>query len=229
MQTLSFRLNSKTVLGILLMCFLMFAGTSITNALVIHAGYSYKTSFIVSRVYFWLCLLVMALYVIKIEQTDFLIWQETKQGLLHKLLAIIILLVVLFAGMMVVNFIIIKTFHFQGESTKTNHIVALFKKTKWLMYFTAITAGIVEELLFRGYLIPRLQKFFKTAFWPIFISSALFALAHAGYGTFLQVIGPFYIGLIFAIFYNKYKNITPLIICHLTWDLLTLFVLMSKK
>jgi hypothetical protein len=106
----------------------------------------------------------------------------------------------------------------------------MFRANHWIIYLTCITAGVVEELLFRGYLLPRLQVLLKHPAIAICISTLFFALMHATYGTIGQVVGPFYIGLIFAIYYYKYRNMKVIIFCHIMWDLMVIgAMLMFKK
>ncbi|MFV5702790.1 lysostaphin resistance A-like protein [Flavobacterium sp. XS2P12] len=98
----------------------------------------------------------------------------------------------------------------------------LFKNNIFLILFTSITAGVSEELIFRGYLIPRLEILLKNTRVAILTSSILFGLIHYSYGSLIQIIGPIFIGLVFALHYKKYKNIKILIMCHFLWDLLVL-------
>jgi hypothetical protein len=87
------------------------------------------------------------------------------------------------------------------------------------------TAGVTEELIFRVYLLQRLELLLKNSYLAIFISTVLFALLHISYGTISNVTGPFIIGLVFAIHYWKYRNIKFIIIFHFIWDLLTFYFL----
>lgn len=103
-----------------------------------------------------------------------------------------------------------------------------FKNNIPLILFTSITAGITEELLFRGYLIPRLEIIVKKTYLSILISSILFGLIHYSYDTLIQVIGPFSIGLVLALHYQKYRNIKILIICHFLWDLMSILIKTSQ-
>ena len=169
------------------------------------------------------------LYATRIESNHFLMWQEKKYSSSFYLAALPALFGILFFGVIIINVFLTKVFHVSAKGEKMNTILNLFRQNKWLLYFTVITAGVVEELIFRGYLMPRLQILFKTKFWAIFISSALFGLMHFTYGTILQVVGPFYIGLIFALFYEKYRSIRTLIIVHALWDLLTIWALLSQQ
>jgi membrane protease YdiL (CAAX protease family) len=111
------------------------------------------------------------------------------------------------------------------ESEKIKELTIIFKSNSWLLLFTCLTAGITEELIFRGFLMPRLELLLKNRNLAIALSSILFGALHFGYGTLLQVIGPTCIGFAFAIHYYKYRNVKIVIICHFVWDLL---VILSK-
>lgn len=89
--------------------------------------------------------------------------------------------------------------------------------------FMLITAGILEELLWRGYLLNRLMdvqgKDTKIA-WVIvlFISALIFGLAHAYQGTY-GMIKTGLIGFIFSVAYLvSGKNLWPLILSHMLID-----------
>jgi membrane protease YdiL (CAAX protease family) len=108
------------------------------------------------------------------------------------------------------------------ESEKIKELTIIFKSNSWLLLFTCLTAGITEELIFRGFLMPRLELLLKNRNLAIALSSILFGALHFGYGTLLQVIGPICIGFALAIHYYKYRNIKIVIICHFVWDLLVI-------
>jgi len=100
----------------------------------------------------------------------------------------------------------------------------VFKSNYWLMTFTCITAGITEELVFRAYLMPRIQALVKGPYVAIIGSSIVFGLFHIGYGTVMNVVGPFVIGIIFSIYYYNYRNIRVLILSHFLWDYILLLL-----
>lgn len=83
---------------------------------------------------------------------------------------------------------------------KTNDQVLLEEiKTQPLTVYGILIGSIVaapfcEEIFFRGFVLPGLLREFPAA-WAVLISSALFAVAHADYGSFLPL---FAIGLALA-------------------------------
>ncbi|KAF2509199.1 CPBP family intramembrane metalloprotease [Flavobacterium zhairuonense] len=184
-------------------------------------GISKEIQFYISRFAIWISLLLLFLYSLKIEKQPFLLWKETDYTFSEFAKAIFITFVKLFIAVYITG-LLIMLFKITAESAVLQKALALFKKSYFLLFFTCVTAGITEELIFRGYLLPRLELLFKNKIPAIIISSILFGLLHIGYGTLLNVIGPIVIGLVFAIQYEKYRNIKILIICHFLWDLLLL-------
>lgn len=81
------------------------------------------------------------------------------------------------------------------SSNVTNPAVALL---------LALSAGIGEEILFRGAIQPRLG---------IGLTALLFAVAHTQYGASYAVVGVFLIGIILG-YERKYMNTTACIITH---------------
>ncbi|MCM3600978.1 CPBP family intramembrane metalloprotease [Robertmurraya korlensis] len=81
------------------------------------------------------------------------------------------------------------------------------------------TAGITEEIIYRGFLIFALTQLFPSfSVWMVFIlSSLLFGLAHT-YQGFLNVIKTSLFGLFFAILYMGLDSIVPLMILHFLID-----------
>lgn len=184
-------------------------------------GISKEIQFYISRFAIWISLLLLFFYSLKIEKQPFLLWKETNYTFPSFTKALVITFIKLFVAVYLTS-LLIMLFKITGESAVLQKAIALFKKSYFLLFFTCITAGITEELIFRGYLLPRLELLFKNKIPAIIISSVLFGLLHIGYGTLLNVIGPIVIGLVFAIQYEKYRNIKILIVCHFLWDLLLL-------
>ncbi|HEY6062415.1 MAG TPA: type II CAAX endopeptidase family protein, partial [Chitinophagaceae bacterium] len=159
-------------------------------------GFSSANSFFYSRLILWFYLLMIYIYVLKAEKQNFLLWSEKKSSFLFYLISIAVILaaIVLVAGILHK----VETYYGWDNSDKLKAMLQLLWKNKPLLLFTTLSAGIMEEFLFRGYLMPRLQLFLKNAWLTILISSLLFALAHYSYGSLAQMINPLFIGLIFA-------------------------------
>jgi membrane protease YdiL (CAAX protease family) len=78
-----------------------------------------------------------------------------------------------------------------------------------------ISAGICEEILFRGYALERLQLFTRNIWMAGLVGTVLFTLAHAPrYGFQPDLIGVFVIGAILSIVYIWRRNIAGCIALH---------------
>ncbi|WP_367754731.1 lysostaphin resistance A-like protein [Flavobacterium sp. WC2430] len=214
--------KSTVIGGIAFLLFILFTTTFFLPS-IRQLGIDYKTAFFISRLIIWICLLLTFLYAMYIEKQPFLLWKEKEYSFPYYLASIAVTMIVLVFVVFVVS-MVLKTLDSNLESKKMNEIIQFFKNNTPLIWFTSITAGITEELLFRGYLIPRLEIIVKNTFLSVLISSILFGLLHYSYGTLIQVIGPFSIGLVLALHYQKYRNIKIVIICHSLWDLASLLV-----
>lgn len=81
---------------------------------------------------------------------------------------------------------------------------------------TLLIGSIVEELFFRGYL----QK--KTG---ILFSTFIFGYFHVIYGSFSEVIGAFFLGLVLAYAFQKTKNLYVPIMAHIAFNLITVLLI----
>jgi membrane protease YdiL (CAAX protease family) len=212
--------KSALIGGILFLLLILFT-VSASFQLLEHTTFTKQITFSISRLAIWVCLFLLYLYSLKIERQPFLLWTEEKYSLTFFLKSVAKLMFSLFLTMLVVYFIF-KIADSNIDSKKMNEVMKLFKNNIFLILFTSITAGVTEELIFRGYLLPRLEILLKNTPAAILLSSILFGLIHYSYGTLMQIIGPVFIGLLFAVHYQKYKNIKILIMCHFLWDLLVL-------
>ena len=88
----------------------------------------------------------------------------------------------------------------------------------------SITAGIVEETVFRGYLITRLRMFGRSNSWilPIIIASVSFGTGHSYQGVGGFILLSVY-GAMFSILFIKTKTLWPVIIAHFFQDFSALF------
>jgi membrane protease YdiL (CAAX protease family) len=69
------------------------------------------------------------------------------------------------------------------------------------------------------------RKIYNSPVAGILVSAILFGILHSTYGTIGQVVIPFFIGVVFAVFYKFYSNIKILIICHFMIDFVSLMAM----
>ncbi len=75
-----------------------------------------------------------------------------------------------------------------------------------------INPGLIEELLFRGFVLSKLERFLNWK-WALLISAVLFGIIHVGQGIF-PIMGSIYLGLLFGYVFHCVRNIIPLVIGH---------------
>ena len=98
----------------------------------------------------------------------------------------------------------------------------------FLIGLIPISAGFCEELIWRGYIITRLEARGRKRWPAILLSAASFALIH---GIFLpdKLLVTFLIGIVTGLYFTQVRNLIPLMITHAIVDLwsfgLFLFVL----
>ena len=184
------------------------------------------TFIIISESFYWLALLFVWVYSTKIERQKLLLWPEKQYGLWMHIKSILAILGSIIAIAIPV-FVILNIFHLEKVSAKGNELRAILQANRPLLLFTALSAGLTEEFIFRGYLLPRFEVLFKNSYSAILVSSVLFGLLHLGYGTVGQVVGPFIIGLVLSVYYWKYRNIAIPIISHFLWDFVSFSLTMK--
>lgn len=87
-----------------------------------------------------------------------------------------------------------------------------------------LLSAVSEEVFFRGLLHMQMEE--RIGFTPaVLASSALFALAHLEYGTFLQVVMPFLFGLVLGFLMHRCKNTWAPIAAHFSYNFIGLLAL----
>lgn len=220
------RLTIGTILTVLLVFAFMFLSKLIQ--VISPVTIPEEALFWISRFGFWICLLIVLLWSLRIEKNPLLIWKERPLSFPEGLATGFGLFGAVMIGMLLLSMVLLIS-GYKEDHSQLKKIIETFRHSPLLLVFTVITAGAVEELIFRGYLLPRMAILFKNSMLAILVSSLLFGLLHFGYGNISQIVGPFWIGLVFALYYNEYRNIKALIIFHSSWDLLVLLVQMFIK
>ncbi|HEX2935910.1 MAG TPA: type II CAAX endopeptidase family protein [Bacteroidales bacterium] len=211
------------VAGILLSFFSLFTVALLVAPLLRLIGiYDITLQFVLYRLCIILCLYIMMVYSVKVEKQKFLLWKENTYSLIYYFVNIVGTMLVLYAGSAIIG-VILQLCGLFHDSKRYLETVQILHEHKVLIVIVPLIAGVVEELIFRGYIQARLQLFFKKALMPIFISSVMFGIMHMGYGTVAQIIVPWFIGVVTAVHYYKYRNIKILIICHFLYDFIALY------
>lgn len=189
-----------------------------------HSNAALEKALIISRLLFWLITLLMYIYAVKIEKQPLLVYTSEKKNIWFYILSVLVLPIAAFMAAIIAGILVKITGLYHGPGNKYTLLIKTLSHNRYLFIFSTITAGVIEELLFRGYLLTRLQILFKNNYMPVIISSVLFGIVHIGYGTVQNVVGPMFIGVVFALYYLHYKKILPLIISHALYDYLLMLL-----
>jgi membrane protease YdiL (CAAX protease family) len=88
---------------------------------------------------------------------------------------------------------------------------------------TSFCIGFSEELVFRGYLIPRFEQLLHSTWLSVLLTSILFALVHLYLGVD-GVWNVFLIGFVFGAMFAYFRRLWPIVIAHAMID----FVVMLR-
>lgn len=91
-----------------------------------------------------------------------------------------------------------------------------------LVYFVVaqpLTAGFVEELIWRGYFIEKLLRIGNSEWRPIIFSSIAFAFIH-GFWVVDKLAVTFLFGIIAGAYYVRERNLVVLMVTHVTLDII---------
>ncbi|MFN7253176.1 MAG: CPBP family intramembrane glutamic endopeptidase [Anaerobacillus sp.] len=110
----------------------------------------------------------------------------------------------------------------EWENVSFSEILPVTDKEKRVWNYVSLTAGITEEIIYRGFLIFALGYLFPdVSIWFVIVfSSLLFGLAHTYQGFVSGVLRTTVFGLIFSILYIGIGSILPLIVFHFLIDYL---------
>ncbi|WP_046175707.1 CPBP family intramembrane glutamic endopeptidase [Domibacillus indicus] len=114
---------------------------------------------------------------------------------------------------------IVKVKQSELEKSKFADILPVTKKDKTVWTYVSWTAGITEEIIYRGFLIFALPLLFPSlSTWAVLLVSAvLFGLAHTYQGA-ANVVKTAIFGLFFAVLYIGLDSVIPLILLHFFID-----------
>ncbi len=221
----SVQIKQTRILWGIFLAICLFAGTLFSINILKFSGItgiSESSSLIISRLLQWLCLFILFAYIRNIEHQKLLLWRPKKTSIIFYIVSFFLLIISIFAVIIILKKIE-SLYGLNENSERLKTLLDIFRNNTPLLIFTVFTAAVIEELLFRGYLIPRLQLLFKNAYVPIIISSILFGLVHVGFHNISQMINTGFIGLILAIHFSKYRNIYILIVVHFAIDIIGVY------
>jgi uncharacterized protein len=92
----------------------------------------------------------------------------------------------------------------------------------------AVTAGVTEEIVVRGYAQTRLEQLRAPAAMILLGPTALWAVLHVyqGLGAALTIFG---LGLMYAWYFQRTRRLWPLILAHILFDMTQLVLILAGR
>lgn len=112
---------------------------------------------------------------------------------------------------------ILKTEGFSSPSATPNALTPRGPAEFVLAFFLVAVVAITEEIIFRGYLILRLEAAVGSSFGAAILSSILFSLGHGYEGT-AGIITVGFMGLFFALLYLSRRSLVAPVVLHFFQD-----------
>ena len=97
-----------------------------------------------------------------------------------------------------------------------------------MWFFVSLTAGICEELIFRGYLLQQLTAWTKRPIAAIVLAGALFGCIHLYEG--IAAIAPLAaLGIVYGLIVHRYKgDLRAVIVAHTLQDFLVALLALAR-
>jgi uncharacterized protein len=103
-----------------------------------------------------------------------------------------------------------------NDMDRVDEIISEEISTNLINFIFILAIGLfAEEFFFRAFLIKKVGPF---------ISTIIFSIFHIGYGSIIQIIGVFFLGLILAYWFIKHKSIIQNYIGHVLYDILAILL-----
>lgn len=95
-------------------------------------------------------------------------------------------------------------------------------------FIISVCAGIFEELIFRYYILGRIEYVTDSTLLAVVVSSLLFGLIHILDGGWKSVISTRLFGIFFAVIYVLTGNLLVVIVIHTLWNFLSFTIPFEK-
>lgn len=162
------------------------------------------------EVFWWIAVVVALLYVALVERRPFASIGFRRPKILDLVLAVVagILLV---GGIIVIYGILFPLLHLQVNAREMH---ALYATPFWYRLILVTRAAVAEEVLFRGYPIPRLRELSGSVIVAAIVSCAAFTYAHQASWGWAQLIVAGYGGVVLTILYVWRRNLWTNMLAH---------------
>ncbi|MFX3633009.1 MAG: CPBP family intramembrane glutamic endopeptidase [Candidatus Pristimantibacillus sp.] len=116
-----------------------------------------------------------------------------------------------------------KQFRDMVSSNYDERLYPTTSKQQKMFVLVAITVGICEEVIYRGFLYPFFNQLLLTPFWSFLFASIIFGISHFMQGI-TGMINSFLFGLIMSYLYIQTGSLFLPIIIHIIYDLKPIWI-----
>ncbi len=96
--------------------------------------------------------------------------------------------------------------------------------TRFFSLFTGVIANsIAEELVMRAYMIDRFEKLFGNIWVAVIVPALLFGSYHIYLGLITGFLSATLTGIVYGIYFARYRKLFPIIVAHSIHNLLCIF------
>jgi membrane protease YdiL (CAAX protease family) len=192
--------------------------------LIVFLGYPFllqllHLDLIMGEVGFWLLLVFIILWIYLVEKRTLasIGWQKVTVKTILGGLGLGLFLFILFG---------ILTTAIQAIGLELNQEMAEMMASQPIpvLILIALRAGVVEEVLYRGYAFERLYEVTGSKWIAGLVPLIIFVLVHLAWGVG-HLVFVFFAGALFMLLYITKRNLPLVIIAHFTVDVIALLVL----
>jgi len=172
------------------------------------------THMVINEILYWGLVVATLLYVVRVEQQPLSTLALRRPGLRELPIAVLAAIVVV-AGLAALSNFVFPLLHLETSPT----IEQVKAAPSWWLVLSSIRAGASEEILFRGYPIPRLQTWTGSRAISLLLPLAMFSLAHVGPWNWAHALFAVFGGAVFTALYVWRQNLWTNMLTHSLVDL----------
>lgn len=166
------------------------------------------------EVMWWVLVALVLLYVALIERRP-LASIGFRRPRSRDILAAIGAAVIALGGMVLIYSVLFPALHLQMNKEAMNGIL---QTPLWYRVILVTRAAVAEEIVFRGYPIPRLEELSRSRMFAALLSWAVFTYAHLSYWGAAQLLIAGWGGLVLTVLFLWRRNLWANMICHWLTD-----------
>ncbi|MGH6890432.1 MAG: lysostaphin resistance A-like protein [Rhizomicrobium sp.] len=162
------------------------------------------------EIFWWIAVVVVLLYIAFVERRPFASVGFRRPKALDIVLGVVAGILLL-AGIVVIYQVVFPLLHLKMNAREMH---TLYNTPFWYRVILVTRAAVAEELLFRGYPIPRLGELSGSVAFAAVVSCAAFTYAHLASWGPAQLIVAGYGGVILTILYVWRRNLWANMLAH---------------